>query len=75
MKAHRRIYDVFILQEEDGTFSASVPALPGCYSQGDTLDELRENVTEAIQAYLESVKKDKLPLYDATSAFISRVEV
>jgi predicted RNase H-like HicB family nuclease len=39
--------------EEDG-FWAEVPALPGCVSQGETMDELLANVREAIQAWLET---------------------
>ena len=40
-------------QEEDGRFSVSVPSLPGCFSQGDTLDEAKKNIQEAIELYLE----------------------
>lgn len=40
-------------QEDDGRFSVSVPALPGCFSQGDTLEEAKENIQEAIGLYLE----------------------
>ena len=32
-----------------------VPALPGCHSQGDTLQEAQRNVTEAIELYLETL--------------------
>jgi predicted RNase H-like HicB family nuclease len=38
---------------EEGGYTAHVPALPGCISEGDTLDEARENVREAIALYLE----------------------
>ena len=34
---------------------AMVPALPGCHSQGDTLQEAQRNVTEAIELYLETL--------------------
>ena len=40
-------------QEDDGRFSVSVPALPGCFSQGETLEEAKENIQEAIELYLE----------------------
>jgi predicted RNase H-like HicB family nuclease len=46
-------YAVVIHQEPEGGFWAEVPALPGCYSQGETVDELMDNVREAI---LEVVK-------------------
>jgi predicted RNase H-like HicB family nuclease len=41
-----------IVHEEDGGYWAEVPALPGCFSQGDTLEELQENIKEAIEGYL-----------------------
>lgn len=39
-----------IIHEEDGGFWAEVPALPGCCSQGDTLEEMIYNIKEAIIA-------------------------
>ena len=43
-------------QDEDGMFVGEVPSLPGCISQGKNRQEALENVHEAIQAYMESVK-------------------
>jgi predicted RNase H-like HicB family nuclease len=43
---------VFIHKAEEGGFWAEVPSLPGCVSQGETLDELRVNVREAIEGWL-----------------------
>jgi predicted RNase H-like HicB family nuclease len=40
---------------DDGGFTVYVPALPGCVSEGDTLDEARRNVREAIELYLERI--------------------
>lgn len=40
-------------QEDDGRFSVSVPNLPGCFSQGDTLEEAKRNIQEAIELYLD----------------------
>ncbi len=39
--------------QEDGGYVVSVPALPGCYSQGDSIEEALENIKEAIELYLE----------------------
>ncbi len=44
-------------QEEDGGFSVSVPALPGCFSQGDTFEEAMKNIEEAIALYLETMQE------------------
>jgi predicted RNase H-like HicB family nuclease len=37
---------------EEGGYWAEVPALPGCVSQGETIEELRSNIREAIEAWL-----------------------
>ncbi len=44
-----------VLEQSDEGFAVSVPGLPGCHSQGVTEDEALENITEAIQEYLEVV--------------------
>jgi len=46
-------YDVLIERDQDGTLVASVPALPGCHTQAQSLDELMERVKEAIALCLE----------------------
>jgi len=47
---------VEIVREEDGSgFYAYVPSLPGCFSQGDTVEEAELNIREAIQLHLESL--------------------
>jgi predicted RNase H-like HicB family nuclease len=45
---------VVIHPEPEGGFSAAVPSLPGCYSQGDTLEEALANAREAATAWLEA---------------------
>ncbi len=49
-------------EDEDGFIVASCPALPGCHSQGLDTDEAVANITEAIQAYNESLIKHGEPL-------------
>jgi predicted RNase H-like HicB family nuclease len=39
--------------EEGGGYSAEVPGLPGCITEGETLEELRENLAEAARGWLE----------------------
>ncbi len=46
---------VVIYQEPEGGFSVEVPALPGCFTEVDTLDEAVANAREAIAGYLEAV--------------------
>jgi predicted RNase H-like HicB family nuclease len=43
---------VLIHAADEGVFWAEVPALPGCVSQGETIDEVRTNVREAIEGWL-----------------------
>lgn len=47
---------------ESGGFVVSCPSLPGCHSQGDTQAEALANIREAIQSYLESLKKHHQPV-------------
>lgn len=46
-------FSVIIEKDEDGYYVASVPELPGCYTQARTLDELMERIKEAVELYLE----------------------
>lgn len=50
---------VAILHEaEEGGYWAEVPALPGCYSQGESLEELKANLKEAVELMLETSTED-----------------
>ena len=53
-----RNYAVVIHEDPQGGFWAEVPALPGCYSQGETIDELKQNIREAIAGVLEVLKEE-----------------
>ena len=46
-------YQAVFQEETDGGYSVWVPDLPGCASQGETLEEALENIKEAIELYLE----------------------
>jgi predicted RNase H-like HicB family nuclease len=60
--AHCEQYSFTVLFEpaEEGGFVVTCPALPGLVTEGDTLEEARERARDAIQAYLESLRKDGL---------------
>lgn len=49
-------YKVKLEKSEEG-YAIWCPALPGCWSQGDTEEEALENIKDAIQAYLETVEE------------------
>ncbi|MGI6295180.1 MAG: type II toxin-antitoxin system HicB family antitoxin [Armatimonadota bacterium] len=57
-------YTVVLEREDDGGYNAFAPALQGCNSQGDTLDEVKVNIREAIELYLESLKAAGEPFPD-----------
>lgn len=52
-------YRIIIEQDEDGIFVVEAPSLPGCISQGKTRDEALNNIKEAIEAYLETLREHK----------------
>ena len=47
-----RTFEVLFEEDETGWFTASVPALPGCHTQGRTLAQAKQRIQEALQAYL-----------------------
>jgi len=47
-------YTVILIPEEKGGYSVEVPALPGCYKQGETKEKAISMAKEAIELYLES---------------------
>lgn len=51
-------------EPEAGGYSASIPALPGCHTQGETLDEVRANLREAAEGWL-AVAHDEAVTRDA----------
>jgi predicted RNase H-like HicB family nuclease len=59
-EAHMNV-KVIVHEAEEGGYWAEVPALPGCVSQGETMDELLANVREAIQAWLDTAPPDAEP--------------
>lgn len=54
----KRKFKIIIERDEDGYFVASVPALPGCHTQGKTFKELMTNVKDAIKLCLDVAKTD-----------------
>jgi len=64
-------YTVVLEQESDGGYVASVPALPGCVSQGNNRDEALTNIREAIELYIEDCREagDPIPV-DAGREFV-----
>ena len=53
----RMKYPVILIPSDEG-FAVSCPALPGCWSQGNTQEEALANIREAIQLWLEVAEED-----------------
>ena len=71
-------FKILIEQDENGLYVASVPELPGCYTQGKTLEEARKRIKEAIKLVLESdreIKKEKLKSPLSSSNFFGIEEI
>jgi predicted RNase H-like HicB family nuclease len=51
-------YVVVIHEDPGGGYWAEVPALPGCYSQGETLEEITANIREAISGVLDVLEEE-----------------
>ena len=55
---------ILVHQAEEGGYWAEVPSIPGCATQGDSLEELQENVCEAVAGCL-SVDVQEVPISEA----------
>jgi len=53
----RYTYTVRLHKAEEGGYFVTVPALPGCHSQGDTYEEALSHAEEAIQGFIETLQK------------------
>ena len=68
-------YSVFYEPVLEGGWVASVPALPGCHTQGETLEEAEKNIKEAIELYIESLAAAKEEVPEETKSFQGTVKV
>lgn len=64
----QRTYRVLLTPEAEGGFSVFVPALPGCFTQGETVEEAMEMAREAIGLYVESLESDGETVPDDSKA-------
>lgn len=51
-------YTAFFEPAEEGGYTVTIPALPGCVTQGETFEEAKKMVRNAIQLYLKVLQKD-----------------
>jgi antitoxin HicB len=61
--------------EEEGGYTVTVPVLPGCITQGDTLEEALENARDAVTLHLRGFAEDGEPVpHDAVAAAVGELE-
>jgi len=53
-------FDIILEKQEEGGYTAYVPSLPGCISEGETEKDTLKNIKEAIEIYTEEINKTKL---------------
>ena len=76
-KQVKKIYSYSVLYEADpnGGYVAFAPLLPGCHTQGETLEEAERNIAEAIELYLECLIADKEVIPRESKSFYGVVSV
>ena len=68
-------YTVIIYEAEEGGYWTRVPALPGCGSQGETIDEALANTKEAIESHILALQEDGQEIPKEDVLMFGRVEV
>jgi len=69
-------YPVVLIPDlEDGGYVAECPAIPGCVSEGETVEDAMVNIREAIEACLEVLREKGEPVPHPSDALLATVEV
>lgn len=68
-------YTILIHPAEEGGFWVEVPTLPGCFSQGESIEETMKNVREAIELHIECLKEENQPIPVENDLIISRIHL
>ena len=69
-----RTFKIILERDPEGGFSVHVPALPGCVTEGESVEECLRNAKEAIALFLDSLKEDGLPV-PVSDVLLEEVEV
>jgi antitoxin HicB len=59
-----KIYRIILRKEPEGSYTAIVPALPGCITWGENIEQAMEMAKEAITGYIEVLKEEGEPIPD-----------
>lgn len=71
-------YQIDLVPDEEGGYTVIVPALPGCISHGETVEEAAHNAREAIELHVENLVAHKEPIpgsHDSVPIFSTLVQV
>ena len=68
-------FSVILEPDPSGGYVVSCPELPGCYSQGETVEEALQNIKEAILLTLEDLMESKEPIPEPRQVLVSTVSV
>ena len=68
-------YTVVLHEADEGGYWAEVPSLPGCFSQGESVDETLKNAAKAIKSHVEALKEDGQKVPKERGFFVGRVSV
>jgi antitoxin HicB len=66
MGSAMRTYTIVLDPDPDGGYTVTVPALPGCITQGESVDECLTRAQEAIELYLEDLRASGEPIPEET---------
>ena len=63
-----RTYTIVVEPEHGGGFLVTVPALPGCFTRGATIDECQQRAVEAIEVHIAGLQADGEPVPEESGA-------
>jgi len=72
-KSKTKLVTVIYEPAQEGGYVAYAPSLPGCNTQGDTLEEAKKNITEAVELYLKEITESKQDEQPDSSPLIGSV--
>ena len=68
-------YTVMYQKAQEGGFTAFVPALAGCHTQGETFEETESNIREAIELYIESITSENEEIPNESTILQSMIQI
>lgn len=70
-----RSYNVVLEPDPDGGYTVVVPALPGCFTQGETVEDALANAREAILLTIEDMEERGEPIPDPSGEIVGKVAI